>query len=80
MENINKIWPKWEPVEVLGEGGFGKEYKAKRSDIEAYSAIKVIKIPNNRSEVKEMTSSGLTNEHLKSYYYKSVTAFTDEIK
>ena len=80
MENINKIWPKWEPVEVLGEGGFGKVYKAKRSDIEAYSAIKVIKIPNNQSEVKEMTSSGLTNEHLKSYYYKSVTAFTDEIK
>ena len=58
MENINKIWPKWEPVEVLGEGGFGKVYKAKRSDIEAYSAIKVIKIPNNQSEVKEMTSSG----------------------
>ena len=32
MEGIKKIWPKWEPVEVLGKGGLGTVYKCKREN------------------------------------------------
>lgn len=82
MESINKVWPKWQAVEVLGEGGFGKVYKAKRDSFgeEMYSAIKVIKIPNDPHEVDEMTTSGLTRDNIKNYYYKSVVGLVDEIK
>ena len=82
MEGIKKVWPKWEPVEVIGRGGFGTVYKAKREHFGevSYSAIKVVKIPNDDAEVKEMTTSGLSKEHIKDYYKKSVLSLIDEIK
>lgn len=82
MEGISKIWPKWEPVEVLGQGGFGIVYKAKRENFGEvlWSAIKVIKIPNDYTELKTMESSGFTEEQIKQYYKKSVTALINEIR
>ena len=82
MENIKNIWPQWEVLEVLGEGGFGKVYKAKRDQYGAtmYSAIKVVKIPHNSYEFEEMTDSGLTRDQIHSYYLKNVTSLVDEIK
>lgn len=82
MERIRKVWPKWEPLEILGQGGFGTVYKCKRENMldVSYSAIKVVKIPNDESEVKEMTTSGMTKEHIQSYYKESVIALLNEIK
>ena len=82
MDRINQVWPKWKTVEILGEGGFGKVYKAKRETFGQveYSAIKVIQIPNNQSEIDEMTQSGVSNEHIKQYYYKNVEGLLEEIK
>ena len=38
------VWPEWEIVEKIGEGSFGKVYKARRTEQGKtfYSAIKVI--------------------------------------
>ena len=82
MDGIKKVWPKWEPVEVIGRGGFGTVYKAKRENFGevSYSAIKVVKIPNDDAEIKEMTTSGLSKEHIKDYYKKTVISLVDEIK
>lgn len=82
MDGISKVWPKWQAVEVLGEGGFGKVYKAKRDSFgeSMYSAIKVVRIPNNKTEVDEMTTSGLSYNHIRDYYFKSVAGLVDEIK
>ena len=82
MDNINKIWPKWETIEIIGRGGFGTVYKAKRENFGevSFSAIKVVKIPSDDIEVKEMTSSGLSKENIQEYYKKSVMSLLDEIK
>lgn len=41
------VWPEWKITEKIGEGSFGKVYKACRSEqgTTFYSAIKVITIP-----------------------------------
>ncbi|MBM6967124.1 hypothetical protein, partial [Massilimicrobiota timonensis] len=69
MEDIKKVWPKWEIVEKLGEGGFGEVYKAKREILgeTTWSAIKIVHIPHSTSEIKEMKTSGLTEDSIKDY-------------
>ena len=82
MERIKQVWPKWKGLEILGEGGFGIVYKAKKDSFagEELSAIKIVKIPHNQSEHDEMMSSGFSNENIKEYYQKSVMNLVDEIK
>ena len=58
MKDIKKVWSKWEPIEILGQGGFGTVYKAKKESMDntTFSEMKVIKIPNNQDEVRQMTT------------------------
>ena len=46
------VWPEWELIEKIGEGSFGKVYKAKRTERgrSFYSAIKIISIPASKGE------------------------------
>ena len=52
------VWPEWKIVEKIGEGSFGKVYKAKRTEQGKtfYSAIKVITIPSNAGELSRIFS------------------------
>ena len=61
MDEIHEVWPKWETVELLGKGAFGAVYKARRVDSAntSYSAIKIIHIPQDGSEVKDLQRSGM---------------------
>ena len=73
---IKTIWPEWEIDEAIGEGASGKVYKAKRTDSkDVYSAIKVIEIPQNQSEVEEARSEGLDDVSIKQYF----KSFVDEL-
>ncbi len=59
------VWPEWKITEKIGEGSFGKVYKAERIERDKifYSAIKVISIPGSSSELKSVQSeSGSVNE------------------
>ena len=52
------VWPEWKIVEKIGEGSFGKVYKACRTEqgTTFYSAIKVITIPSNQGELSSVRS------------------------
>ena len=65
------VWPEWKIVEKIGEGSFGKVYKACRTEqgTTFYSAIKVITIPSNQGELSSVRSE---RDLLMSAFRKSV--------
>ena len=82
MDQINKIWPKWHTVELIGRGAFGEVYKVKREELGEtfYSAVKVIKIPRDDSEVREFLSEGQTSQSIRFYYESIAKGLMNEIK
>lgn len=79
--NINQVWPEWNEDCVLGEGSFGKVYRAKRVEYGRtfYSAIKVLTVPKSQQEVKHARSQGMTDEDICRYFRSIVDNLLDEI-
>ena len=70
--NINQVWPEWNEDCVLGEGSFGKVYRAKRTEYGGrtfYSAIKVISVPKNQQEIKAARAQGMNDEAIYQYFH-----------
>jgi len=82
IEKLNYVWPKWEVVEQLGEGSFGKVYKVVRTEhtLISYAAVKVISIPQNKAELESMRAEGLSDSGTRSYFEGIVTDCVNEIK
>ena len=82
MDRINQIWPEWHTVERIGRGAFGEVYKAKREKLGEifYSAVKVIRIPREESEVREMLADGHTSQSIRYYYESIARGLMNEIK
>lgn len=61
MNDINNVsWPGWEIVRKIGSGSFGSVYEIQRDvfgDIER-AALKVITIPQSRSDIDELLNEG----------------------
>ena len=72
----------WESVEVLGKGSFGTVYKVKKIDdeIELYSAIKEICIPNNIEDISTLKTEGMTKENIDEELESHVNSIKKEIK
>ncbi len=80
--NINQVWPEWNEDCVLGEGSFGKVYRAKRMEYGGrtfYSAIKVISVPKNQQEIKAARSQGMDDEAIYNYFRGLVDNLLNEI-
>ena len=82
LKRLNPAWKEWEIVEKIGEGAYGKVYKAMRvhHGVTSYAAIKAISIPQNPSEIASIRSNGLTEEAAKSYFEGVVMDFVKEIR
>lgn len=79
--NINQVWPEWNEDCVLGEGSFGKVYRAKRVEYGRtfYSAIKVITVPKNQQEIKFARSQGMNDGEIYNYFGGLVENLINEI-
>ena len=82
MEKLKQIWPEWEIEKQLGKGSYGTVYKAVRRDnnVESYSAIKVISIPSDASEIDSLRSEGLDMDGTRTYFKGIVDDFVSEIQ
>ena len=67
------VWPEWELIEKIGEGSFGKVYKAQRTERgrSFYSAIKIISIPASKGELDSVRSE-MNNEQSTREYFRNL--------
>lgn len=74
-------WAEWKIVEKIGEGSFGKVYKAQRSERGKffYSAIKVINIPGSQSELNSVRSEAGDDQSVREYFRNLVEECIQEI-
>ncbi len=75
------VWPEWKIIEKIGEGSFGKVYKAKRSEQGKtfYSAIKVITIPSSQSELNSVRSESANDQSARDYFHSLVEECIQEV-
>ncbi|MBQ5969757.1 MAG: protein kinase [Clostridia bacterium] len=80
---IKSIWPDWTVTQKLGEGSFGRVYRAEREDTGTRfaSAIKVITIPQNQAQLDSVRSElGQDEQSTTSYFRAMVDDCVNEIK
>jgi serine/threonine protein kinase len=55
------LWGSWSIENQIGEGAFGKVYRIRRQEYGQtyYSALKIISIPHDQGEIKQMKAEGL---------------------
>ncbi|MCL1878777.1 MAG: protein kinase [Defluviitaleaceae bacterium] len=60
----------WTLVRLIGEGNYGSVFEAEREDFGSVykSAIKIITIPQNQSEIRSIRSQGMDDESLTAYF------------
>lgn len=77
---LDQVWKEWNIDKLIGEGSFGKVYKIVREDFgHTYvAALKVIDIPQNKSEYLAIKNEGLTDESVQEYYKSVVGDIVDE--
>lgn len=82
MDEINQIWPQWRTEELIGSGAFGKVYKVKREAMGniSYSAVKVMHIPQDQSEVKDLQNSGMDFASIHAYFEDMIKNLLNEIQ
>ena len=74
-------WPEWKIIEKIGEGSFGKVYKAQRTERgkSFYSAIKIINIPGSQSELNSVRSETGDDQSVRQYFQNLVEECIQEI-
>lgn len=79
--NINEVWPEWTEECLLGEGSFGKVYRAKREDYGRtfYSAIKVLTVPKSQQEIQHVRAQGMSDADVHCYFRGVVDSLLNEI-
>ena len=83
MEHEKPIspWQEWKIIEKIGEGSYGKVYKAERTEQgrSFYSALKIIPIPSNRGELSSVRLEAGGEDSVREYFKNIVDECIQEI-
>ena len=81
MQRIPQIFPGWQADELIGQGAYGKVYKASRTEggHTSHAAIKIIEIPRDESEVASLRSMGMDALSIRSYFEETAQSVVSEI-
>ncbi|MCL1853412.1 MAG: hypothetical protein FWF88_10365 [Peptococcaceae bacterium] len=73
---------KWGVESLIGEGSFGKVYKIRRQEFGKtfYSAIKIISIPYDENEIRQMRNEGLNETSIRDALQSLVADIINEIE
>ena len=80
------FWPDWyiedEKKDLLGAGSFGRVYKIRRDDLglQTVCALKVIRVPQDNSEVEELRDRSMDDRSIAAYYAQTAQGIAEEIK
>ena len=75
-------WQDWRITEEIGEGAYGRVYRAEKENggVKAVSAIKVIQVPSERSELLSLRRESLSDDELRRNLKEMVDEYTNEIR
>lgn len=75
------VWPEWKITEKIGEGSFGKVYKAQRTEKgrSFYSAIKILTIPANKNELNSIRAESSDEKSTREYFENLVEECIQEV-
>ncbi|MCL1917799.1 MAG: leucine-rich repeat protein [Peptococcaceae bacterium] len=81
IKTYEPLWGSWDVESLLGEGGFGKVYKVRRIEFGKthYSAVKIISVPHDEGEIRQMQSEGFSDPAMHKFLYAFVTDIVSEI-
>ena len=79
--SVGDVWHGWTVDAFIGEGSYGKVYKLTKKEYgHTYeSALKVISIPQNHSEIETIRSEGMSEESVTSYFRSKVEDLVSEL-
>lgn len=83
MIDLSNVLPGWRAVEKIGEGSYGKVYKCVNDNAFGISdecAVKIISIPMNDNEIREVWAENPSEHAFKMHFREIVENFANEIK
>ncbi|MDR1204699.1 MAG: serine/threonine protein kinase, partial [Peptococcaceae bacterium] len=82
IKQYEPLWGSWYVDSLIGEGSFGKVYKVHKEEFGQtyYSAVKIISIPQNETDLRQMRSEGMDDASARSYYQALVSDIIQEIR
>jgi serine/threonine protein kinase len=82
MDKKIEVFPGWEIVEKIGEGGFSTVYKIRKTDSadfgEYYAAMKVVSIPRSKEEYTSWTLEGYDEATIEGIITNQVNKIVEE--
>ena len=84
IKQFEPLWGSWRTEDRIGEGSYGKVYRAVREEFgqKYYAAIKHISIPSSESQISDAISEGMASDRqsVKEYFDDIVKNLMNEIK
>ena len=79
---LPQAWQDWHITEELGEGAYGRVYRAEKENggVTAVSAIKVIQVPSERAELLSLRREFASEEELRRNLKAMVDEYANEIR